>query len=82
MSLKIAGEVAVHIPVGEINVNHLPLLSYHKFQRAVKVKLLYTSTYIPVKTTDTKFSSGVTSLITLAIYVHHVYTCISKSPRV
>lgn len=51
MSLKIAGEVAVHISVGELHVNHLPLLSYHKFQRAVKVKLLYTSTYIPVKTT-------------------------------
>lgn len=51
MSLKIAGEIAVHISVGEIHVNHLPLLSYHRFQRAVKVKLLYTSTSIPVKTT-------------------------------
>lgn len=73
MSLKIAVEIAVHISVGEIHVNHLPLLSYHKYQRAVKVKLLYTSTSIPVKTTDTKSSAGVTSFITLAtcIYQNH-----------
>lgn len=63
MSLKIAGEVAVHIPVGEINVNHLPLLSYHKFQRAVKVKLLYTSTYIPVKTTKIQNSVWVSRVL-------------------